>query len=103
MTTLRERYPAPIVHVMALALLTAVTNASAISPDLFGGRMLTIPLAAATLLTAGLEHVVRRWWMLHGPLPARPDGIRDVLRVHTWGCGLAALVSFACAVSTIWR
>jgi len=100
---MRERYPAPILHVMLLAALTAVTNASAISPGLFGGRMMTIPLAAATLLTAGLEHVVRRWWVVRGPLPETADGMRDVLRVHAWGCGLAAVVSFACALSVVLR
>lgn len=95
---IEQRMPAPLVHVIILSLLTTATNAAAISPGAFGGAVTTLSLAIVTLMVASLEHVVRNHMRLRIPIGEETQRDRDVLKLHKWGCGLAAFVAFVCAM-----
>lgn len=96
-----RRTPLPIIHVGALVVLATLTNASALMPSTFGGDTTTILLAILTLICAGMEHVVRRMELAQVPLPVQTEREHDALKVHIWGCALAAFVGFACALYVI--
>lgn len=89
------RRPHPIVaHVLALVVMTTLTNASALMASTFGPRT-TLSLATATLILAGFESTVARL----GAGSAHPTMRWDELhRLHVWSCALAATVSVVCAI-----
>lgn len=93
--------PKPIVHVLILAGLTSLTNASALAPTTFGGVSTTIALAVITLMVASLEHVVRKSELRRVPPMEQTKKDQDILVLHTWGCAIAAVASFFCAVLVI--
>lgn len=97
-TPAQRRMPAPLIHVIILSVLTTATNAAALSPKTFGGAYVTFSLAFVTLAVASMEHVVRNRMTLRIPIGGETQRDLDVLRLHKWGCGLAAFVAVVCAL-----